>query len=123
MGWAILKRFAFQRITPNVNNPHYIRGGRRRPDVCPTIVSQPAPIIYATFGAPFSYDFSQHFGGAGASRRFYLAGVLPPWASFSATTGIYSGTPTATTTTTCTVRAEQDGCATITLSNCQVVVQ
>lgn len=122
MGWAILKRFAYQRITPNVNNPHYIRGGRREPAVCATIVSQPPGIINGTVGVPFSYNFGQHFSGSGASRVYTWTGLTPPWATMNPTTGVFSGTPTGPVTVSGQAQATQDGCAVIRTSTSAIAI-
>ena len=70
----------------------------------PAIVVNPATLPGGTLGTAYSQTVSAT-GGTGTYTFSRSAGTLPPGVTLNATTGVLSGTPTATGTRTFTIRA------------------
>ncbi len=95
--------------------------------VCPTITITPASLAQGTVGTAYSQTLSATGGIAPYSAWTITSGSLPAGLSLSASTGVISGTPTATASpaTTITFRVnDANGCQgsrTITLQICPVI--
>jgi hypothetical protein len=95
--------------------------------VCPTITITPASLAQGTVGTAYSQTLSASGGISPYSAWTVTAGTLPAGLTLNASTGVISGTPTATASpaTTFTVRAnDANGCQgsrSITLQICPVI--
>ena len=70
----------------------------------PAIVVNPATLPGGTLGSPYTQTVTAT-GGTGSYTYSRSAGTLPPGVTLNATTGVLSGTPTATGTSNFTIRA------------------
>ena len=59
-------------------------------------ITTPSPLHSAMVNAAYSQSFVASGGTGSFTNWSVTAGALPPWASLSATTGVFSGTPTST---------------------------
>jgi len=95
--------------------------------VCPTITITPAALAQGTVGAVYSQTLSATGGTAPYSTWTITGGTLPAGLSLNASTGVISGTPTATASpaTTITVRVSDtygcQGTRAVTLQVCPVI--
>ncbi len=95
--------------------------------VCPTITITPAALAQGTVGSAYSQTLTATGGIAPYSTWTVTSGTLPAGLSLNASTGVISGTPTATASpaTTITVRVnDANGCQgtrAITLQVCPVI--
>ncbi len=95
--------------------------------VCPTVTITPAALAQGTVGTAYSQTLSATGGTAPYSAWTVTAGTLPAGLTLNASTGVVSGTPTATASpaTTITVRVnDANGCQgtrAITLQVCPVI--
>ncbi|MES2599017.1 MAG: putative Ig domain-containing protein [Verrucomicrobiota bacterium] len=78
--------------------------------VCPVIAVGPTTLATPTVGTFYSQAITPA-NGAAPYTFVRSSGTLPSWASLNASTGVISGTPTSTTSTTFTIRAtDANGC-------------
>ena len=95
--------------------------------VCPTVTITPTALAQGTVGTAYSQTLSATGGTAPYSAWTVTAGTLPAGLTLNASTGVVSGTPTATASpaTTITVRVnDANGCQgtrAITLQVCPVI--
>lgn len=95
--------------------------------VCPTITITPAALTQGTVGSAYSQTLSASGGIAPYSTWTITAGTLPAGLSLNASSGVISGTPTASASpaTTITVRVnDANGCQgtrAVTLQVCPVI--
>lgn len=75
---------------------------------CPTISISPATLASGQLGQPYSQQLTQT-GGAGTIAWTISAGALPNGVTLNASTGLLSGTPTASGSYAITVRATDAG--------------
>ncbi len=95
--------------------------------VCPTITITPAALAQGTVGSAYSQTLAATGGSAPYSTWTITSGSLPAGLTLNASTGVVSGTPTATASpaTTITVRVNDtygcQGTRSITLQVCPVI--
>ncbi|MCX6847408.1 MAG: putative Ig domain-containing protein [Verrucomicrobia bacterium] len=95
--------------------------------VCPTVTITPAALAQGTVGTAYSQTLTATGGTAPYSAWTVTSGALPAGLTLNASTGVVSGTPTATASpaTTITVRvSDANGCQgtrAITLQVCPVI--
>ncbi|GEP45558.1 putative Ig domain-containing protein [Brevifollis gellanilyticus] len=78
--------------------------------VCPVIAMSPSSMPASVVGTPFSTTISAS-GGLAPYTYTVSSGTLPAWATFNASTGEISGTPSSSTASTFTLRAtDANGC-------------
>lgn len=87
---------------------------------CPVITLSPASLSAASRGVAYSQTFSAS-GGTAPYTYTVSAGALPTWASLNSNTGVLSGTPNSSVSTTFTIRAtDASGCLVVRTYNLAV---